>query len=432
MRRIIRIFFFLTLSVVFVSSCTAASTGEPPLPTIALVAPTSAVANEEVTAKEAAPSPSAPEEELATPTQQATSTPQPPTPASPTPTAAPSPTLSSGPIDLPELNRTRPEDVFPQITYFAGGGGDASDCSQIYHNNTDDWMQYPPHIAYIRPEGDVEWRKSIHIITCGWVPGERIFFRPFREDKSLDIGGQTHADDWGGVDISLTFTADYLPGSYTFIFNGENARLTYTFNLKPEDPTVYHLFDANKEDTGELLLSGFPPGEIVRLLKYEGSSQDTYYVELSFAGWTTVQVGPDGRLTVFIPKDAGRVVNYAAIGEQSGVAKSFRDYKTMGLWEMAGPVACPPAQLPRLSEGMRARVVADQISVRDEPGTAYEGSIISKGSIVTILTGPVCTEGMLWWWGETDIPTWSDGYQHNLWGWMAEERSGEWLLEPVQ
>jgi hypothetical protein len=96
---------------------------------------------------------------------------------------------------------------------------------------------------------------------------------------------------------------------------------------------------------------------------------------------------------------------------------------------------CSGAMPTRLAIGNVARVVADRVSVREGPGTDYAtvyGTSIGNGRTVTILDGPVCSGGMLWWEGETGLITLTNGEQHNIVGWMAEESGGEWLLEPVR
>ncbi len=96
--------------------------------------------------------------------------------------------------------------------------------------------------------------------------------------------------------------------------------------------------------------------------------------------------------------------------------------------------SCSGALPTRLAIGNLARVVADRVRVREGPGTDYAtvyGTSIDHGRTVTILDGPVCSGGMLWWKGETGLITLTNGEQHNITGWMAEESGGQWLLEPV-
>jgi hypothetical protein len=102
---------------------------------------------------------------------------------------------------------------------------------------------------------------------------------------------------------------------------------------------------------------------------------------------------------------------------------------------VADPSLCSGALPTRLAIGDVARVVADRVSVREGPGTDYTtvyGTSIGNGRTITILDGPVCSGGMLWWEGETGLITLTNGEQHNITGWMAEESGGEWLLEPVR
>jgi hypothetical protein len=97
---------------------------------------------------------------------------------------------------------------------------------------------------------------------------------------------------------------------------------------------------------------------------------------------------------------------------------------------------CPGAFATRLAVGSRAKVVAvPRLVVHEEPGegtpTVY-GHSLSNGRTVTILDGPICDGGMLWWYAESGVITLTNGDQHNVVGWMAEESGDEWLLEPLR
>ena len=97
---------------------------------------------------------------------------------------------------------------------------------------------------------------------------------------------------------------------------------------------------------------------------------------------------------------------------------------------------CPGAFATRLAVGDRAKVVAvPRLVVREDPNTRSQpvhGHSLSNGRTVTILDGPVCNGGMLWWKAESGIITLTSGQQHNIVGWMAEESGDEWLLEPLR
>ena len=97
---------------------------------------------------------------------------------------------------------------------------------------------------------------------------------------------------------------------------------------------------------------------------------------------------------------------------------------------------CPGAFETRLAIGARAKVVAvPRLVVREGPNTRSQpvhGHSLSNGRTITILEGPVCDGGMLWWKAESGIITLTNGQQHNIVGWMAEESGDEWLLEPLR
>jgi hypothetical protein len=95
---------------------------------------------------------------------------------------------------------------------------------------------------------------------------------------------------------------------------------------------------------------------------------------------------------------------------------------------------CRSAFATRLSIGGSAKVVAyPGLVVRESPTTSSNpvyGTSLSPGRIVRILDGPQCNGGMLWWRIETGVITLSNGQNHNMVGWVAEESGNEWLLEP--
>lgn len=191
------------------------------------------------------------------------------------------------------------------------------------------------------------------------------------------------------------------------------------------------------------MLTGFQPGETVRIIVYAEQNYEDW-LKLGFTGWAAVQVDSDGTLfvsTEFIYTEFDPVV-FHAVGELSGEAKSMDVFTSGGM--MSSPestvyipdtdTACPGVLPTRLVVGSTARVVANRLNVREGPGpqftTAY-GTSISQGRIVTILDGPVCDDETIWWKGETGIITLTNGQQHNIIGWMAEQSGDKWLLEPL-
>lgn len=359
------------------------------------------------------------------------------------PTAAP----SSGPVSLAPLNTERPADILQEMAYYPGGGGGPNDCSDL---EEEDLNQHSPHIAYQHPHWNwgVEWLDTVLLGTCGWTPEERVFISLFYNDQPLDFGGQVYADEWGSVFISLAFSMDFAPGTYQFVLNGPNGRIVHDVTLnEPSGPTLYQLIHDNNEGSDELLLTGFRPAENIRIITYAKSGG----LGGQFAGWTSVQAGGNGQVMVISASTSGKGMNYAAIGELSGEAESIVANASGGHLPIAfgsvynpqaanfpphpasDPSACSGAATTRLAIGDVARVVADRLSVREAPGTdsaTVYGTSIGKGRTVTILDGPVCSDGMLWWRGETGLITLTNGEQHNIAGWMAEESGDEWLLEP--
>ena len=90
------------------------------------------------------------------------------------------------------------------------------------------------------------------------------------------------------------------------------------------------------------------------------------------------------------------------------------------------PVICTNAPRPRLLIGMFARVIPGLPHVlRDRPGLRRDGSrmisYIPAGSQISVLEGPICVSGYLWW---------KINYNSVL-GWTAEGAGNVYWLEPL-
>ncbi|MFW5691816.1 MAG: hypothetical protein ACOCX3_00545 [Chloroflexota bacterium] len=105
-------------------------------------------------------------------------------------------------------------------------------------------------------------------------------------------------------------------------------------------------------------------------------------------------------------------------GETAGAAPSADD---------AGIIpACEGAPQPRLRAGQPARVIGSiPLRVRSAPAGQYLGEI-PVGTEVSIVGGPECANGFLWWpvrWGQAD--------GRALEGWSAEGDATAYYLEPL-
>lgn len=88
------------------------------------------------------------------------------------------------------------------------------------------------------------------------------------------------------------------------------------------------------------------------------------------------------------------------------------------------PVNYAGLLLPRLTVGLPARVVEGGVPnrVRSQPSTSGpQIGMLAPGTAITVLEGPVCAGGILWW-------QVSDG---RLTGWTAEGLDGVYFLEPT-
>jgi uncharacterized protein YgiM (DUF1202 family) len=93
---------------------------------------------------------------------------------------------------------------------------------------------------------------------------------------------------------------------------------------------------------------------------------------------------------------------------------------------------CVGASPTRLSVGGRAIVINFQLNVRSNPGTQY--SLINRLAInrkVTIVDGPQCNDGQLWYHIVSDDFTNSAGTQVQVEGWSVEESGGAYFLGPI-
>ena len=73
-----------------------------------------------------------------------------------------------------------------------------------------------------------------------------------------------------------------------------------------------------------------------------------------------------------------------------------------------------------------------QLNVRSGPST--QNSIVSRLSIdrtVTILDGPQCDDGQLWYYIKSDEYTNSAGVKVSVEGWSVEESGDTYFLEPL-
>lgn len=96
-------------------------------------------------------------------------------------------------------------------------------------------------------------------------------------------------------------------------------------------------------------------------------------------------------------------------------------------------INCPGAFPTRLSIGGKARVITYQINVRSGPSAGYSRvNRLLPGRIVTVLDGPECDDGQLWYHIISDPFVARDtGQTITVEGWAAEESGSQYFLEPV-
>lgn len=355
------------------------------------------------------------------------------------------------------INTSLPEDILNEVTYFGGGGGGSlsGDCSVIFD-------VYEPTISD-PPDEDISFMHLINVTLCGWQVNEEVSVQVLSPEGLIVKKYIDYANETGGLNFDYVTDLESQVGVYTFIWQGISGRVISTVEVKkPQRPKIYWFWDVNKEDTGRLILYGFKPYENIRVLAYAKITFETYgsfYDDIDenafLAGWQEFIADEYGQLEIQSDlKETLPIAFYSAIGDESGqaglaaISPQGWTYRQgiMGVdsllvspeeAEFDKPVeqlACPGAFPTRLSVGAGAKVVTAHLSVRQSPGanspTVY-GTSLSEGRTVTIIDGPVCLDGVLWWKGDSGPITLTNGDVITMVGWMAEESGSEWLLEPV-
>lgn len=324
-------------------------------------------------------------------------------------------------FDLSTANKTLPDDLIREVTFFSTGGW------------PDDSMCNRPSI-FVYPE-DNELMTLVGFVVCGVSGPESLTGKVLYPDGkvlTLDIQAEPMgASYWG----SLAFKPkiDDPEGVYTFSIAGKDftleAQATYTL---PDGPRLYKL------DNEHILLYGFQPKEKVRLAFYKA---DFNWV---FVGWEEYVVGEDGRAVIYVSVGQAEnefelnklfiprwIYTFVAFGEQTGEVRLLHNNGFGGAWSLiTGQTQKQPnvcEGLPsRLFETARARVASlggDRLRVRTSAGFSQEiKTHFAEGTQLTIKTGPTCADGSTWWYVQAE---------NGQTGWVAEYRNDTYFLEPI-
>lgn len=289
---------------------------------------------------------------------------------------------------------------------------------------------------------------GVHPVPVWWVPGSLVTrivrfteFSTEGPDNELWIfdesGTLQHVVNLGAHYVYPLGWTHYAGKDYMGVFNYQNQKIGL---VDPVAGTVWYV-------TGQLeMQSGTNPANRLLVNVQPNSQTDVWDVTVT---WQTVDgdmldinhdlfaqhriaLAPHAQAVAYltdavylwqageaeqIPGTSGRVDDLAWGSAFWRVAED----------ESAGPPVCPGALPTRLSAGMEARVVPNPLPnvVRDKPGTDDSTSTIlgniAGGEVFTVLDGPRCAEGMVWW--EVD-------YQ-GLVGWTAEGQGDIYWLEPL-
>lgn len=343
------------------------------------------------------------------------------TPASPAvETPAPTSEADAARPNLPELvlsfnslNQATPDDIKNEVEYFVGGGPGPA-CGESSE----------PEVEYVTK--DVALGDTFEVLVCGWEPDEVV---------SLVLEGPEHyryattliaVPNRRSYAASFSYSTDPLqmpPGEYALTLTGRTDTVQAAMTIEPPSGPRIFAYSPN-----ELLLFGFMPNELVRVLIYQAES--TFRgAKLFFTllGWSEGRVDSTGYLKLRKP-DIDQTL-LVAIGALSGETHEDRRLDAVLRDQDMQPelgVDCSGALATRLLNAARARVTftdGKPLLVRDS--ASQQARIVGRlveGTAVSLIAGPVCAEH-IWWWKVQ-----GDGGAS---GWSAEGAADVYFLEPV-
>ncbi len=204
-------------------------------------------------------------------------------------------------------------------------------------------------------------------------------------------------------------------GRAVVYFDPDNLKLTSTRWVA--DGNAFLVFPAPGQGVTMLVSADAPPAPVT-LDAHQfltGTPDGWLALENGTITHTTVADGQAARAEV------GKLDGFVTLVESTPLgAKASAAFQAI---EPPRPEACPGGKQPRLTVGHFGRVTPGAANnVRKEPTT--RSPIVGKiagGEQFTVVSGPVCAQGLTWW--EVQF--------NDITGWTAESNTADYWLEPV-
>jgi hypothetical protein len=271
-----------------------------------------------------------------------------------------------------------------------------------------------------------ELGNAVLMPVCGVNPGDNLQLRVvYPNGREATISDTAYADWLGRGEYLFEFhpTLEDPTGNYRFYASGPtgSASQVYSF-IRPVQPRVYWPGD------GRLLLVNYRPGEKVRVVAY---------TNWTFNGWQEFTIDRSGRLELRTDFPTNTVIvisrntpdNPMAVFNDLGVYMIGKAIDSItgvsSPSDETQPAAdCNAPQPAHLGVGGGAYVVADDLTIYKSPsrGAPVVRRIDSQARM-TVVDGPVCAEGFLWWRVVTP-----KGYD----GWIIEGDANGYYVNPGQ
>lgn len=368
---------------------------------------------------------------------------------------APIDTFSASDI-FTEIPEGIEENIYSQISFGTGGGGDLWECAFNSENEAD--AEYAEYLGYIASDSGrildfddvITWMTEIELRVCTQNADDISikFINPSQKMIQLNEGNQNidgglkidveYEDHW--VIVSFNFPNGAELGMYLFEFEGLQSDIDnfISFDLQESIPKVRY-----DSDHQLLTLLGFEPNEEVTLILYRYSSSATNMkdnqIEGKIQASNVFSVNDKGYLTINL--DLGEDPNFeylrsfavATLGSTSaGFLTYFGQQEEGSYYHQTSvlpssldvntePFICNGAPYTRIRLGDRVAVMegTGDASIRDLPasGTVYDK--FPEGSIFEVIGGPNCSNQIVWWEVRTG---------NGLVGWTAEGKNEEYWL----
>lgn len=301
---------------------------------------------------------------------------------SPVPTDIPTPTPEITFFSLDYASTSPPDDIIQHLTWSGGMGGSSPPCEGSYPN---------PGIEFA-PE-EIELFETMFVRSCGWRKGEIVEVSIYKPGGIVDEIQESA--EFGYIELRFVPELDAPTGKYTVEFSGSSGRTDTKVRVNSLDDPRFFIIPENKE----IILWGFKPNEVIRLIAYQDIGGYNFYA------WQEFAVDQSGYLEIDVDLDENEQYfpYFVAIGEESGQV-DYRHKGWGGLFRVGigylGEIYCEGA--PPIIEGInnrvKVRVVSPdafvKISINDQEGVRYP---IKEGTVLEVFDNPQCEDQMFWW-----------------------------------